>query len=165
MSCDFIFFIFPLTKKNWILGALFTFFLCFSSVWSHYVLLFPSGSRDGFVLPSRCYGFRFHSLVVCCSLCFPYWFMEILCPTAALMRILGHTVVEACLCDECWKFSLVSPAFCSISVRKISGLYVLMWRLRVDVVANLVSLTNKVKWAVVLQVLPAVNRHCSSTRH
>jgi Fe-S-cluster-containing hydrogenase component 2 len=37
--------------------------------------------------------------------------MEILCPTAALMRILGHTVVEACLCDECWKFSLVPPAF------------------------------------------------------
>jgi len=71
--------------------------------------------------------------------------MEILCPTAALMRILGRTVVEACLSDECWKFSLVSPAFCSISVRKRSGLYALMWRLRVDVVANLVSLTNKVK--------------------
>jgi hypothetical protein len=43
------------------------------------------------------------------------------------MRILGQTVVEACLYDECWKFSLVSAAFCSISVRKRSGLYVLMW--------------------------------------
>lgn len=77
VSYDFFFFIFSLTKKNWIFGALFTFFLCFSSVWSHYVLLFPSGSRDGFVLPSRCYVFRCHSLVVCCSLCLPYWFMEI----------------------------------------------------------------------------------------
>lgn len=120
VSYDFFFFIFFLTKKNWIFGALCTFFLCFSSVWFHYVLLFPSGSRDGFVLPSRCCGFRCHSLVVCCNLCLPYWFMEILCPTAALMRILGHAVVEACLCDECWKFSLVSPAFCSISVRKRS---------------------------------------------